>query len=141
MKMKCAALVGLVGMATITLAACGGASTIAGDPLDDTSWILADYGGTGPIPGTTITATFEDGQVNGSAGCNSYFGSYQVSGDNITMGEVASTLMACMDPEGVMEQETTFMEFLTDAQTFRLTDGQLQIFRSDGEALTFGPQE
>jgi heat shock protein HslJ len=99
------------------------------------------YRKTSPISGTTITATFEDGQVSGSAGCNSYSGSYQVSGDTITVGAVAITEMACLEPEGVMEQELLFVEFLTDAQTFRIADGQLQTFRPDGEALTFVPQD
>ena len=49
--------------------------------------------------------------------------------------------MACLEPEGVMEQETMFVGFLGDAQTFRLSDGGLQIVRLDGEALTFVPQE
>ena len=39
-----------------------------------------------------------------------------------------------------MEQEQTFLEYLQDAQTFKLSEGQLQIFRSDGKALTFMPQ-
>jgi len=33
------------------------------------------------------------------------------------------------------------MEFTGDAQTFKVPDGQLQIFRTDVEALTFVPQE
>lgn len=55
------------------------------------------------------------------------------------MGAIAITEMACLEPEGVMDQEPEFVEFLTDAQTFRLADGQLQILRSYREALTFIP--
>ena len=140
-KMKYVAVVALVGIVILTLAACQRADSAADDPLDGTSWVLMAYRKTRPISGTTITATFEDGQVRGSAGCNSYSGSYQVSGDTITVGAVAITEMACLEPEGVMEQELLFVEFLTDAQTFRLADGQLQTFRPDGEALTFVPQD
>ena len=57
-----------------------------------------------------------------------------------TIGPVAITEMACTEPEGVMEQETAFMEFITQAQTFRITGKQLQIFRPDGKALTFALQ-
>jgi hypothetical protein len=49
--------------------------------------------------------------------------------------------MACLEPEGVMDQELMFVGFLGDAKTFRFGDGGLQIFGSDGEALTFVPQE
>ena len=107
------------------------------DPLDGTSWVLTAYGKSKPLDGTRITAEFEEGEIRGSAGCNSYFGSYKIKGDAIEMSEIGSTLMACMEPEGIMDQEQLVMSFLSDAQEYRLNDGQLQIFRSDGEALTF----
>jgi heat shock protein HslJ len=140
MKIKYVVLVALAGILILSLTACGGANSASADPLDGTSWELMAYRKTRPIPGTTITATFEDGQVSGSAGCNSYSGSYQVNGDKITVGPTAITEMACLEPEGAMEQEMTVMELLTNAQTFQVTDEQLQILRADGEALTFVPQ-
>ncbi|MFC2038011.1 META domain-containing protein [Chloroflexota bacterium] len=141
MKKKHVALIVLVALMVFLLAACNGAGDTAGDALDGTSWTLMAYRKTRPIPGTTLTATFEDGEVHGSAGCNSYGGPYQVSGDSIAVGVLAITEMGCMEPEGVMEQETMFVEYLRDAQNYRLVDGQLQIVSSDGEALTFVPQE
>ncbi len=141
MKMKYVAVVALAGILILSLTACGVGDSAPDDPLNGTSWELMAYRKTRPIPGTTITATFEGGQVSGSAGCNSYSGSYQVNGNTITVGPTAITEMACMEPEGVMEQEMTFIEFLTSAQTFRFADEQLQLFRADGEALTFIPQD
>jgi heat shock protein HslJ len=47
-----------------------------------------------------------------------------------------STLMACADP-AMMEQETTFMQHLGEAGRFKLADGQLLIYWSEHEALTF----
>jgi heat shock protein HslJ len=142
MKMKHVATIAFAGMIILSLAACGGVDSATSDPLDGTSWVLTAYRKSRPIPETTITAMFEDGQVRGSAGCNSYSGLYQVGDNTITVDEIAITEMACLDPEGIMEQEMVFIEFIRDAQTFRSTDGQLQIFRSDGhEALTFVPQE
>lgn len=163
MKMKFVVIVTLTAVIMLSLVACGGADSdsvedssheleteppadsiedsVGNDPLDGTSWVLMAYRKTKPIPGTTITATFEDGRVHGSASCNSYSASYQVSGDTITIGAIALTMMVCPEPEGIMEQETVFLEFMQDALTFRFIDGQLQIFRSDGEALTFIPPE
>ena len=140
MKIKYVAMVVLVGILVLSLTACSGVDSTPDDPLNGTSWELMAYRKTKPIPETTITAMFEDGRVYGSAGCNSYSGSYQVNGDTITVGPTAITEMACLEPEGVMEQEMTFIEFLTGAQTFQFADEQLQIFRADGEALTFVPQ-
>ncbi len=111
------------------------------DPLDGTSWVLFAYRKSKPIPGKTITADFEDGQVHGSAGCNTYSGNYAVSAGNISFENLVITLMACLEPQGIMEQEQMIMQFIRDAQTYQLSGEQLMIFRSDGEALTFVPKE
>jgi heat shock protein HslJ len=140
-KAKYMTMVILVIMLLLSSAACGGTDSTGNDPLENTSWMLMAYRKTRPIDGTIITATFKDGQIRGSAGCNSYGGTYQVSGDKIRVGEIALTMMACMEPQGVMEQENVFMGFLSESQTYRLSDGRLVIFGLDGEALTFVPQE
>jgi heat shock protein HslJ len=121
----------------ILLVACGGTG---GDPLNGTAWELYSIGQYSPVPGSRITVNFEDGQVSGNGGCNSYSGEYQVHGDRIEFGMLASTLMACADP-AMMEQETIFMGALGDARSFEIVDGQLQIHGSDGETLTFVPAE
>lgn len=127
----------LLAVILLTSSGCSLADLASDDPLDGTSWVLTAYGKSKPIDGTRITAEFEGGEIRGSAGCNSYFGSYKIKGNAIEMSEIGSTLMACMEPEGIMDQEQLFTSFLSDAQEYRLDDGQLQIFRSDGEALTF----
>jgi heat shock protein HslJ len=106
------------------------------DPLKGTSWRLVTLGGAGLVPGTQITATFEEGQVHGQA-CNSYGGSYKVSGDKLTLSDLYMTEMACLEPQGVMEQERQYLEMLGMAQTFKLSGGQLQVFSAGGEVLTF----
>jgi heat shock protein HslJ len=136
MKIKILICYSFIGILFLMSAGCSGT-----DPLNGTSWTLTAYRKTQPVSGTTVTATFQNGEITGSAGCNSYFASYQVRGSKIEMGVIAQTEMACLDPEGVMEQEKTIMEFLWDAQEFLLTNGQLQIIRSDGEALTFAAQD
>jgi len=138
MKTRWIVLTAAAGMLLLLVSACG--IIAEKDPLDGTSWTLTAYQNTKPIEGTTLTAEFSDGQIRGSAGCNSYFASYEVNGDSITIGDAGWTLMACMDPEGVMEQEQIFIQSLQGAQHFTLEDGQLMIFQSDGEALTFTAQ-
>jgi heat shock protein HslJ len=51
------------------------------------------------------------------------------------------TEMYCMEPEGVMEQESLYLEMLGNAESFELSEGQLMIFMADGETLTFVPAE
>jgi len=130
----------VAAMLIVALApACGGGPA-GGDPLDGTSWVLAAYRKTAPIPGTEITAAFRGGQVTGNAGCNSYFGSYEAQGGEISVGAVGSTEMACMDPEGVMEQELEYLKHLSDAQTYQIEGDRLTIYWDNHEALTFAPK-
>jgi heat shock protein HslJ len=127
----------LLTLAALLLSACSAAS--AGDPLDGSSWELSAAAGKAVLPGTNVTLAFADGQASGEAGCNGYGGAYALDGNQISFQDVASTLMLCTAPEGVMEQEAGFLGSLNEAERFELAGGQLQLFRSDGEALTFVP--
>jgi heat shock protein HslJ len=84
------------------------------------------------INGTTVTLNFAaDGKVNGSAGCNNYFGPYTTNGDQIKIGPLGSTRKMCGEPEGVMEQETNFRKALEAGTTFKITGNQLVIRNAD----------
>lgn len=85
------------------------------------------------VGGTEVTATFqEDGVVSGTAGCNSYSGSYTVDGDQISFGPAAMTAMMCVEPEGVMEQEAAYAAALESAATFTIQGDQLELRTADG---------
>ena len=112
--------------------------------LEGKKWLLESYGDvdspTAVIEDTRITAEFAGGQVNGKAGCNNYFGSYEVKGTEITFGPVASTEMYCMDPEGVMDQETAYLAALQSAEKFETGNGTLRITCADGQVLVFNEE-
>lgn len=87
----------------------------------------------GLIEGTQITAIFgEDGSLSGAAGCNNYVTSYKTDGDQIEIGMVASTMMFCAEPEGVMEQETAYVTMLPTAATYTIQNGVLELRTADG---------
>lgn len=138
MNRKHILLLSLLGVFALLLSGCG---LLGNDPLDGTAWVLVSYDKNQPIEGTTLTVEFAEGRISGSSGCNSYGGEYEVKGDNLTVGEVAWTLMACMDPEGVMEQEQRFMELLVGAETFTVSEDRLEITAEDGRStLVFEPK-
>jgi heat shock protein HslJ len=139
-EMKAKTYLVILVLVTI-LSACGGSSSSDAVSIEGTKWELIYYRKSTVAEGIVITAAFEDGQITGSAGCNSYFGSYEIDGNKISIDQLANTEMFCMDPEGVMDFETMYLDWLRDAQTISISDGQVMIFRSDGEALTFIPQE
>ncbi|HBX68445.1 MAG TPA: hypothetical protein DEH25_03415 [Chloroflexi bacterium] len=121
-----------VGM--IFLSACGQGA----DPLAGTTWDLVSIAGAPLIEGTAITATFDSGQIGGSA-CNSYSGSYTVNKDTITIGQIASTEMYCVEPAGAMDQESAYFTYLLQAQKFETSAGKLSIITSGGATLVFEP--
>jgi heat shock protein HslJ len=109
--------------------------------LTGTRWQLTYYnngrgGFTSALLDTELTAEFnEDGQMSGSAGCNSYSGSYQIDGNNISIGPLASTMMMCETPEGVMDQETEYLAALERAATYEIIGNQLEMKDVDGSRI------
>jgi len=106
------------------------------DPLDGTSWELVSISKHRPIEGSHITISFIDGQASGSSGCNHYGGGYKVNGDRIVFDAMAMTEMACADSD-LMDQEFEYLQLLGNTQRFEIRDGQLLIYWSDHEMLTF----
>jgi len=104
--------------------------------LTDTSWDVQSYnngrgGVTTIITGTQLNATFgADGHVSGSAGCNTFNGSYTVEGSNLSIGPLATTRRAC--PEPIMQQETAFLNALGATTVFELTAERLTLRDADG---------
>lgn len=135
------ALIILGAILAALLTSCSSTEAQAADPLDGTDWQLQYYRKTAPITGTTITARFADGQISGSAGCNTYGGVYQVDGSEISISEIYFTEMACMEPEGIMEQEGLYLGYLGDAYKFQLAEDQMLIYWTAQETLTFVPAE
>ncbi len=136
MKMKI--LVMLLLSSMIGLASCS-----YGSSIEDTDWVLQSYGEFGNLKDvltdTEITTEFvsSEGTVEGSAGCNSYSGSYEVKDSQLSIpGPIAATEMYCMEPEGVMEQERQYLEILQAAKSYSVQDGELQI-NCGGQVLVY----
>jgi heat shock protein HslJ len=142
MRNKVVLLAILSTLTVIGLTACGGAKTA----LEDKEWLLESYGEQGDLQAvleaTEITASFDgaDGELTGSAGCNSYFATYEVGGNKLSLSDITSTEIGCTTPEGVMEQEQEYLMLLLDTATFQADDSQLTIFTSGGQVLIFGAQ-
>ena len=139
MKKKFALLVTLLVL-TAALTACGASDTDNGVSLDGTSWVLATYSKNSPLPGTEPTLRFEGGQVSGSASCNGFGGSYTQDSSSLSFSDLFMTEMYCMDPEGIMDQESAYLQLLGGADSFEIqADGTLVIFSTGHETLTFQP--
>ena len=128
----------LVGLAALLLAACGGGAQTAVDStelLKGVSWQLNELNGnpTLPLPEAAVTANFgEDGRLTGNAGCNDYFASYETDGENISISALGWTEKFCMEPEGVMDQESQYLAALETADIFEIEAGVLEMRTSEG---------
>ena len=88
--------------------------------------------------GSEITANFsEDGRLSGSGGCNNYNASYEATEETISIGVIASTEMACMDLEGVMDQEVLYLAALQNAAVYTIRDDRLEIRDQDGAGVAY----
>jgi hypothetical protein len=126
------------------------------------TWVLKYYGEPGklrmPYPWSDITlvisscATAEqkiggyparENVIAGSAGVNWYFGNYEVDGNKFitytVIGEEKHTGLVCTlmaGPAHLMAQEHRYLDILTFAQTYEITNGRL-IISSGEEVLVF----
>ena len=108
--------------------------------LENTDWLLISYRGKDAIVEVKSTVLFQNGEVGGFGGCNQFGGQYTLptfGGNGIEIGDLASTLMFCVEPEGVMEQEAAFLEILNDANRFEVANDRLMIYNSTNEVLIF----
>lgn len=127
---------GAIALAAVFAAVLVGVAINAGDDLEGSVWIVEQLDVQGemvaPVDGTTVTASFQDGQVSGIASCNNYFGSYETDGSSITFGPIGTTLMACI-PE-IFSQEVAYLASLDAADTFAI-DGDTMTLSSGDTVL------
>ena len=134
-------LVSAILVASLSLCAC---NQVAEDTvtIEDTKWVLESYGEQGNLQAvlenTEITAAFEstEGKVKGSAGCNSYFGSYEINNRNLSISQIGNTEMYCMEPEGIIDQETEYLRLLSALGNYEIIEGKLRI-TTGSEVLIF----
>lgn len=109
----------------------GSAGEDAGDgALEGTEWVLVD--GSPTVEGYPITLRVEGGEISGTAACNSYSGTVDVTPDTIAVGDLAQTEMACPDP-GVHDSESAYLEALRAVERYERTGGELVLFGAGNE--------
>ncbi len=110
-------------------------TALAGTKWDVTNYNNGKQAVVGVLTGTTLTVEFgADGQANGSAGCNNYFGPFTQGDGTIAIGPLAGTMKMCAEPAGVMDQEAQFLKALESAAVYQL-DGDRLDLRTAEDAL------
>jgi len=99
------------------------------------SYLGAEGGLVDVLPDSTASAEFNDGRVSGNASCNNYFGSAQINGDQLTIGQLGSTQMYCPEPAGLMDQENSYLGNLQIAASFTIIGGRLEVRNDQGATV------
>lgn len=104
------------------------------DTPEGVGWSLSQYVSDGVLTdvpeGVAATLLLEDGVARGSAGCNSFNGSYTIDGSMIAFDTaIATTLMAC---EGdAQDVETAYLAALPTVASWSISDGVLELADPD----------
>lgn len=114
-------------------AGCGGDSS--GDPaaIENKPWQLTSATDLTIPDGVVPSAAFTNGNVFGTAGCNTYRASYTLDGDSLEIGEPSGTLIGCPPP--VDEFERAYLDALGEVATWELDGEELVLSDADGSEL------
>jgi heat shock protein HslJ len=99
------------------------------------TWTVTGFAGAAPLEGTEVSISFtEENRLAGTAGCNRFMGGYTLTGEGLSIGPLASTMMACPDP--VMAQERQVLALLEQVVSFSIReDGGLTLVTRDGARI------
>jgi heat shock protein HslJ/chitodextrinase len=114
-------------------------TAVSQDPtvaLIGTFWLMNN-----PMRGTIITLNFDEDDLSGSSGCNSYSAGYTITAadgpaTSISVGSISGTSQTCT--REIMAQEQGYLDVLASASSYRF-DGDTLILETGSGALTFSP--
>ena len=118
------------------LRGCGGEPATL---LQRNQWQVASINSVDVPADARATLVFgDDGRVAGRAFCNSYAGTYVLTGEGLGFAQGATTMMACAEP--LTSLEASFFAVLGKLQRFEITpQGALVLHASDGGNMTAAP--
>ncbi len=113
-------------------------------PLVGTTWQLAELI-SGDGPDAAVSSVWReaelvlgaDGRLSGSTGCNRMMGGFELDGEVLVLGPLATTRMACTD-DGAAEQERQVLGVLDAGPlTVELAGDRLVLRAADGSGLGY----
>lgn len=97
-------------------------------------WKIETIDGVAVIENSPATVKFETGQnMVGNAGCNRYFGTYEIEEGRLSFSDLGTTMMMCSDAH--MDQEGRFLRALGQVSQFELKDDVLILSGDQGRVL------
>ncbi len=107
--------------------------------IEGPKWRLVEVSDSPVSPQPFITFDATNRQASGFAGCNNFFGSYELDGSSLKFGPVGATRMFCEGAAG--EVEMRFMELLEQTRTWELRNGALLLLDASKVLARFTTEE
>lgn len=131
-------MTGLPYPAAVTVETAGGTlSGVGGDPaalLRGVVWRAEDVAGKGIPDGAEVTLELRDGRAAGRSGCNRYTGTAGLTGEGLSFGRMAGTMMLC--PDALMALERAYLDALSRVTRFDIDPtGALVLLAGDAPVV------
>lgn len=95
-------------------------------------WKILKISGIGQLNSSpTMSFEKEDSKVNGFAGCNNYFSTFTISGNNLIFGPAGATRKLCPD----MSVENSFLKCLPNIARYEIVKKELYLYDQNDELL------
>ena len=112
--------------------------------IEGIQWYLTEVGGSpvSPMAGDKqphILLDPAEKQATGFAGCNTFFGRYELDGSSLTFGQMGATRMACPDLETGLE--ASVFEALESTRKWKIEGGDLLLFEANGVLARFSREK
>ena len=108
--------------------------------LDDRKWVLEQIKGRQTfvaLPYAFINFDSQKMSAGGDTSCNVFGGQYSVTGDQIRIRQVVSTMRACVEDNAKMSTERDMLDGLRTANRFEIKNQRLYLYRGRDILLTF----
>jgi heat shock protein HslJ len=120
---------------------CSGEKSQSGDEQTQDVPLLGTYWELTELKGVTITVhpdhekvhirlRDDEHRVGGFSGCNRFMGNYELDGEALSFGELASTMMACPN----LDEEQKFLQAMAEVTKYVMSGETLE-FRSGTESI------
>jgi len=130
----------LCGLATGCSTSTSAVATVSPDAYQGQIWQLIAIDGQ-PLAagqGSYPSLQFDDNRVSGLAGCNRFFGAFELVDGELQIGPLASTRMACQPPLDQLEQD--YLQRLELMRQINMDGMQLRLSGA-GHELLFREQD
>jgi heat shock protein HslJ len=114
------------------IVSCGSDKKDPTDLINNINWNVEHIGTISTFERTPMfKIQIEHNKIEGSTGCNRFFGNIKLEGYNITVQNIGSTKMACKD----MQVETAFLQALNNMTNFEIEEDKLHLLSKDNKVL------